>query len=65
MAVRRETIRKQFVEALQPLLEPGEKPLAGAWARAGRARGSKRLFGYIGMLLPGSGTTSCGSPTAG
>ena len=31
MAVRRETVRKQFEEAVRPNLEPGEQLVAGAY----------------------------------
>ena len=54
MAVRRETVRKQFTEALQPLLEPGEQPLAGAWCASGPSPlWLSGLFGYLGMLVAG------------
>ena len=54
MAVRRETVRKQFTEALQPLLEPGESPIAGAWGASGPSPlWLQGLFGYIGVLVAG------------
>jgi hypothetical protein len=54
MAVRRETVRKQFEEAVQPLLEPGEQLAAGAYGASGpNPLWLSGLFGLIGMLVAG------------
>ncbi len=52
MAVRRDTIRKQFLDAVQPHLEPGEQLVAGALCASGPSPWLlSGLFGYLGMLL--------------
>ena len=38
MAVRKETIKQQFNEALSAVLEPGERVLGGAYGVSGRTR---------------------------
>jgi len=54
MAVRRETVRKQFQDAVQPLLEPGEQLVAGASGASGpNPLWLSGLFGLIGMLVAG------------
>lgn len=54
MAVRRETVRIQFHEAVQPLLEPGEQLVAGAYCGSGpNPLLLTGLFGLIGMLVAG------------
>jgi hypothetical protein len=54
MAVRRETVRKQFEDAVQPLLEPGEQLVAGAYGASGpNPLWLSGLFGLIGMLVAG------------
>jgi hypothetical protein len=35
VAVRKETIKQQFIEALPPVLEPGEQVLGGAYGVSG------------------------------
>jgi len=54
MAVRRETVRKQFEEAVRPHLEPGEQLVAGAYGASGpNPLWLSGLFGLIGMLVAG------------
>lgn len=54
MAVRRETVRKQFQEAVQPMLEPGEQLVAGAYCASGpNPLWLSGLFGWIGILVAG------------
>jgi hypothetical protein len=54
MAVRRETVRKQFEDAVQPHLEPGEQLIAGASGASGpNPLWLSGLFGLIGMLVAG------------
>jgi hypothetical protein len=54
MAVRRETVRKQFEDAVQPVLEPGEHLVAGAYGASGpNPLWLSGLFGLIGMLVAG------------
>jgi hypothetical protein len=54
MAVRRETVRKQFQDAVQPVLEPGEQLVAGAYCASGpNPLLLTGLFGLIGMLVAG------------
>lgn len=54
MAVRRETVRKQFQDAVQPVLEPGEQLVAGAYCASGpNPLLVTGLFGLIGMLVAG------------
>lgn len=54
MAVRRETVRKQFEEAVQQHLEPGEQLVAGASGASGpNPLWLSGLFGLIGMLVAG------------
>jgi hypothetical protein len=54
MAVRKETVKKQFLEAMPSMLESGEQMQAGVYAVSGPnpflAQG---LFGLVGMLLFG------------
>ena len=52
MAVRRETIRQQFEEAVRANLEPGEQLVAGALGASGPSPWLlSGLFGAVGMLL--------------
>lgn len=52
MAVRKETIKKQFMEALPTVLEPGETLQAGTYCVSGpNPMFSQGLFGLIGMLI--------------
>jgi hypothetical protein len=54
MAVRKETVKKQFLEAMPALLEPGEQVRAGVYAVSGpNPFFSQGLFGLLGMLLFG------------
>ena len=54
MAVRKETISKQFHEALPAMLEPGEQVLAGAYCVSGPSPlWIAGLLGLLGMLLFG------------
>lgn len=54
MAVRRDTVRKQFEEAVQPLLEPGEQLVAGSYGASGpNPLWLSGLFGFIGMIIAG------------
>lgn len=54
MAVRRETVRKQFEDAVQPSLEAGEQLVAGAYGASGpNPLWLTGLFGLIGMLVAG------------
>jgi len=54
MAVRKETIKKQFDEALPAMLEPGERVLAGAYCVSGPSPvWLAGLLGLLGMLLFG------------
>ena len=49
MAVRRDTIRKQFLDAVQPHLEPGEQLVAGGLCASGPSPLLlSGLFGYLG-----------------
>lgn len=52
MAVRKETIQRQFNEALAPVLEPGEQVQAGCYAVSGpNPMLSQGLLGLIGMFI--------------
>ena len=52
MAVRRDTVRKQFEDAVQPMLEPGEHLVAGAWCASGPSPlWVQGLFGLVGMVI--------------
>jgi hypothetical protein len=52
MAVRREAVRKQFEDAAQPLLEPGEQLVAGAYGASGpNPLWLSGLFGLVGMII--------------
>jgi hypothetical protein len=52
MAVRRDTVRKQFEDAVRPLLEPGEQPVAGAYGASGpNPLWLSGLFGLVGMII--------------
>ena len=52
MAVRKETVRKQFQDAVQPLLEPGEQLVTGAWCASGPSPlWVQGLFGLAGMVI--------------
>ena len=54
MAVRKETIKKQFTEALPAVLEPGEQVLGGAYGVSGpNPLWAQGLFGLIGFLIFG------------
>lgn len=54
MAVRKETIKQQFNEALPPLLEPGEQVLGGAYSVSGpNALWAQGLLGLAGFLIFG------------
>ena len=51
MAVRKETIRTQFTEALGPVLEPGEQVVAGAVTQSGHSPWLTSAFGALGYLI--------------
>jgi hypothetical protein len=52
MAVRRDTVRKQFTEAVRSELEPGEQLLAGGWCASGPSPiWLNGLFGLVGMVV--------------
>jgi hypothetical protein len=52
MAVRKETIKQQFAEALPAVLEPGEQVQAGAYLVSGPSpMWVAGLLGLVGMLL--------------
>jgi hypothetical protein len=52
MAVRKETIKKQFDEALPAVLEPGEQVLGGAYGVSGpNPLLAQGLLGLIGFLI--------------
>ena len=52
MALRKETIKKQFMEALPSMLEPGEQVQTGTFCVSGpNPLFSQGLFGIIGLLL--------------
>jgi hypothetical protein len=54
MALRKETIKKQFADALPAVLEPGEQIEAGTFCVSGpNPLFAQGLFGIIGMLLFG------------
>ena len=54
MAIRKETVREQFMEALPSVLEPGEQLRAGAYCVSGPSPlWIAGLLGLIGMLLFG------------
>jgi hypothetical protein len=54
MAIRKETIKKQFMEVLPAALEPGEQMQAGTFCVSGpNPMLSQGLLGVIGMLLFG------------
>jgi hypothetical protein len=54
MALRKETIKKQFTEALPAVLEPGEQMQAGTFCVSGpNPLFAQGLLGIIGMLLFG------------
>jgi hypothetical protein len=54
VAVRKETIKKQFMDALPSMLEPGEQVRAGVYAVSGpNPMLSQGLLGLVGMLLFG------------
>ena len=54
MAVRKETVKKQFMEALPSVLEPGEQVQASAYTISGpNPFWSQGLLGLVGMLLFG------------
>src|SRR6266511_3653939 len=54
MAVRKETIKQQFKEALPPLLEPGEQVLGGAYGVSGpNPLWAQGLLGLAGFLIFG------------
>ena len=52
MAVRKETIRQQFTDALPAVLEPGEQVQAGTYLISGPSpMWVAGIFGLIGMLV--------------
>jgi hypothetical protein len=52
MAVRKETIKQQFAEAVQQHLESGEQLETGAWAVQGPSPlWVSGLFGIVGMII--------------
>jgi hypothetical protein len=52
VAVRKETIKQQFTEAVQQHLEPGEQLITGAWCVQGPSPlWVSGLFGLIGMVI--------------
>jgi hypothetical protein len=52
MAVRKETIRKQFMDALPAFLEPGETVQTGAYGVSGpNPMLAQGLLGLIGLLI--------------
>ena len=54
MAVRRETIKQQFNEALPAVLEPGERVLGGAYGVSGpNPLWAQGLLGLAGFLIFG------------
>jgi hypothetical protein len=54
VAVRKETVKKQFLEAMPSMLEPGEQVQAGVYAVSGpNPFFAQGLFGLVGMLLFG------------
>jgi hypothetical protein len=48
VAIRKETIKQQYAQAMAPALEPGEQVLAGVMSQSGP---SPWLTGAIGILL--------------
>lgn len=54
MAVRKETVRQQFTEAVQAHLEPGEQLVTGAYGASGPSPlWLSGLFGLVGMIIAG------------
>jgi hypothetical protein len=54
MAIRKETVRAQFDEAVREHLEPGEEVVAGAYGASGPSPlWLSGLFGIVGMLIAG------------
>ena len=54
MAVRKDTIKQQFIEALPPVLEPGEQVLGGAYGVSGpNPLWAQGLLGLAGFLIFG------------
>jgi len=54
VAVRKETIKQQFNEALQAVLEPGEQVLGGAYGVSGpNPLWAQGLLGIVGFLIFG------------
>jgi hypothetical protein len=53
MAVRKETIKKQFDEAMSSVLEPGEQVAAGSYTISGPSPWLQGVLGFIGMLALG------------
>lgn len=54
MAVRKETIKQQFNEALPAVLEPGEQVLGGAYGVSGpNPLWAQGLLGLVGFLIFG------------
>jgi hypothetical protein len=54
VAVRKETIKQQFIEALPPVLEPGEQVLGGAYGVSGpNPLWAQGLLGLAGFLIFG------------
>ena len=54
MAVRKESIKQQFIEELPPELEPGEQVLGGAYGASGpNPLWAQGLLGLAGFLIFG------------
>ncbi len=53
MALRKDTMKKQFAEALPAFLEPGEQVVAGAYTVSGPTPFLAGLVGIVGMLFMG------------
>ncbi len=53
MAMRKETIKKQFMEAVLAVLEPGEQIVAGTFCISGPSPWLMGAFGVLVMLLMG------------
>lgn len=51
MAFRKETVRAQFQEALEPVLEPGEQTVAASLTQAGPSPWLASSFGALGALI--------------
>lgn len=52
MAIRKETVKTQFTDAIQSHLEPGEQLVAGAYGASGPSPlWLSGLFGVLGMVI--------------